>query len=222
MLKKYLLICVICAILVLVVAQTGTAGSTKSKNKCKLVGGELLKTFTGAKNLVRFGCKFHAVRRQACGKYLVNVTPQLRLMTVKGSSPPVRSYAIDYLFIGLKRLSDKKGLNIKLTTNTTRMFFSGEQDQPFEKKDGCLDVDEVYTNITTNCNKKKVVLKAGPIVIKFRLFDGKNPKTSTFSFQCKSEDFKMAPAEKQLCGGNSSSDAQITKEVFNYEGLVQK
>lgn len=190
---------------------------TYGKNhECSLSMGKKLKTFSNTKEEVKFGCKFHAVRDTVCGDYTVTMTPGLKLMPKGGKGKHV--YAVEKMYLAVKKENGDK-LRCRTDRKKVSKYLAGTKTIPFNKKDGNLELTDVY-EFSKDEKKQQITVKAKneDFTITFRQFDGKDLDSSAVSFVCHSDPFVPTDFPIQMCGNKTKKEVKTMKKDMEFKG----
>ncbi|KAL8613662.1 hypothetical protein ACOMHN_029754 [Nucella lapillus] len=199
--------------LLLLSAVVAVMVTAKDGRVCELTGGKTLKTFGGTKEIVKTPCKFQAVRRTICGRYMVTVTPGLVLLP-KGKR---HVFVVKKLFIGVNRLKDGSKLEGQMTIRTATLYLDESRDVPFKHLDGNLAINTVYKFDREN---REVVMKPknDDFTIKFKPYNFASTSSSTFSFECNHDKFVPSSYPTQLCGNGTKNENEAMKRSLGFKG----
>ncbi|KAL8575542.1 hypothetical protein ACOMHN_059606 [Nucella lapillus] len=188
--------------------------SSQSKAVCEAKNGKKLITFSDTLEQIKFPCKYNAVQDTICGSYRITVMPGNMLETNRH-----KLYVIRTLFVGVKRVSDGLKWEGRTDLKIARKYLEGMKDMPFNKRDGDLELENVFTFGKPNADDEvSLTEKNGEFKITFGLYDpfGKWHKNSKFSFECYSKTFEPADYPTQLCGNGTAKEVKTFKKSMEW------
>merc|ERR1711872_682925 len=190
------------------------ASAQASRNVCKAFNGKKLVTFSGTQEMIKFPCRYNAVRDTVCGNWKVTVSPGNMLETIRN-----KLYVINTMWVGVERISDGKKWEGRTDLKVAQKYLDGLSDTPFNTKDGALNIREVFNFGDQNANMEVSLLeKRGDFKITFNLFEpfGDWHKNSKFSFECYSKKFVPTDYPTQLCGNGTRMEVKGFKKSMEW------
>ncbi|KAK7107464.1 hypothetical protein V1264_015388 [Littorina saxatilis] len=165
---------------------------------CQSNRGENLIQFNGRNQDIFFPCKYWALHRQQCGKYIINLSPGNRWIFPK--------YQLDTIWLAVENSETGKVWEGRTTNKLAVKFFnSAGQRDLFNKKDGSVATSDVFEFGKDEGVGVFIKDKEDTFKVTFTPWDPSNRKAfpnSDWKFECFDENAPLTneyPA--QLCGG---------------------
>ncbi|KAK7107465.1 uncharacterized protein [Littorina saxatilis] len=182
--------------LLLLLACVATA-ALAAPHECYSKRGENVIQFNGRNQDVFFPCKYWALRRQQCGKYLINLSPGNRWIYPK--------YQLDTLWLGVQN-KDTGDFWEGRTTNkiAVKYFNSAGQKDLFNKKDGTVATSDEFV-FGRKEDGVYIMDKNQTFRVTFTPWDPSNRgqyPNSDWKFECFDMDAVLNEYPAQMCGGS--------------------
>ena len=89
-------------VMITMTPNTPSTGSVQAaKNICRAYNGKKVVTFSRTQEMVKFPCRYNAIRDTVCGDWKVTVSPGNMLETLRN-----KAYVIKTLWVSVERISD--------------------------------------------------------------------------------------------------------------------
>jgi len=202
---------VVCTVVLLAMA---IACAKAGGKVCEVMNGKKMITFSGTPELIKFPCKYNAIRDTVCGNWKVTVSPGNMLETYRS-----KLYVIRTVYVGVERISDGLKWEGRTDLKIAKKYLTGFTDAPFNTKDGALAIDDVFEFGSPNADMEvSLKEKSGAFDITFNLFDpmGRWHKDSAVSFKCKSNNFVPTEYPTQLCGNGTDREVKTFKKSMEW------
>ncbi|XP_070189734.1 uncharacterized protein [Littorina saxatilis] len=186
--------------------------ATVAVKTCYTNRGESVIQFNNRNQDVFFPCKYWALRRQQCGKYLITLSPGNRWIYPK--------YQLDTLWLGVEN-KDSGDFWEGRTTNkiAVKFFNSAGLKDLYNKKDGTSATSDLFefgrdAGVGVFIKDKEDTFK-----VTFTPWDPSNRKdfpNSEWKFECFDDNAVLNSYPAQICGGDVKREVLTrTKDVFD-------